>query len=110
MANQMYEGRRLFNSGSINISDGAAHTLAGAQGAQLVTNLHFISISNTSANPTNVTITDGINTLVIGAPANCVNPPVSLPVPFQSSLNTAITAQATSGQTSVIVSAQGTIT
>jgi hypothetical protein len=110
MANQMYEGRTLFNSGKIDISDGAAHNLAPAAGSGKVTNLHFISISNTSANPTNVTITDGINTLVIGAPASAAGMPSTLPVPFQSSLNTAITAQATSGQTSVIISAQGTIT
>lgn len=109
MANQMYEGRRLFNSGSINISTTAGQ-LAPAAGPGLVTNLHMISVVNTSANPTAVTITDGINSLVIGAPANCVNPPISMPVPFQSGPNTAITASATSGQTSIIVSAQGTIT
>lgn len=110
MANQMFLGQRLFNSGKIDISSGNAVALAGTMGVGFNTNLFFIAVINTSANPTVVTITDGINTIAIGAPANCAGSPATLPVPFQSAANTSITAQATSGQTSVFVSAQGTIT
>lgn len=93
-------------NGAVQSTDSSTHNLFASQGAGVRSYITTITLANTSASSVLVTLTDGTSTLYLPAPANsgCV---VTLPKAFRSAAATAVTIQASSGVSTISVSAQG---